>query len=208
MIIVNTSIAQGGGTLPKDLDLNSIILLDGSTNEGNAFEWEMVSKPENSMAIIQSPITATTKVGPLDLVGVYQLRLWVNRNMYGQSSKTVTLNVPDVVSPLPLPGDPLFDTGGRIRNFSFELPGPLAGLAAWWSLRDDANILDSAQAGVSRGRCTPTNFAAPSGDYAMVLGDDAGDEADFSTGEEFSVSQDVDFTNMNILELQLKFTDR
>ena len=202
------SIAKGGGTLPKDLDLDSVVLLDASNNDGNAFEWEMLSKPENSLALLQSPILSITRLGPLDVVGVYLVKLWINRNQHNQQTRTLVLNAPAAISPLPLPEDPLFDSGGRVRNFSFELPGPLAGWAAYWTLVDDADILDSPRAGVSRGRCEPTNFQTSSGDHAMVLGDDKSSETPFLIGEEFSVSQEIDFTNMNILEITLKFIDR
>lgn len=206
MLDVDTKIVEGNGTLPKEVGLNSWLFLDASSNTGNTFEWDLVSAPENSNPIFTSPITSTTKFGQLDKVGVYQIRLWINRNMYGQKSKTISFNVPGTISDLPLPSDPDFYKGGSVRNGNFELPGILPGWALFWTTVDTEGLLDE-HAGVTRGRCIPTNFTATD-QYVMCLGDDIGLEDDFEIGGEFSVEQEVDVTNAKYLKLALKFIKR
>jgi len=182
--------------------------LDASNNDGQSFEWEIVSKPKTSKAVIQSHMTSISIVGPLDVVGVYCIRLWINHNEYNQKNKTISLNVPGKISLAPFPDDPLFDSGGRVRNFSFELPGILAGYPANWDVVDDAGLLNSIRAGLTRGRCIPNKFSTVSGKYVMVLGDDEEfTDNEMAVGDEFSIVQEIDFTNMNILEVTLKFRE-
>ena len=203
MVTVSTSILSGGGTIPQDLTKGSEILLDASVNTGTAYDWEIISKPENSQAYLTSPSLIRTAI-TLDIRGVYHVRLVVDREEPGMQTKVISLNVPGARSILPAPDVPLFSTGGRIRNFSFELPGALAGWAENWMPEDDANILDNG-GGVTRGRIIPTNFTPTSGKFVMCLGDDIGNSNFFGIGDIFSVEQDVDFTDMNVLKLQIKF---
>jgi hypothetical protein len=213
---INSSVIEGGGTLPKDININSVVYLDASGNDGKTFEWEFVALPESSAAVIRNPNSSTTRVGPLDKKGVYQIKLTIDRNAATQKVKTLALNVPGQKSILPIAGEPAYDTGGRVRNFSFELPGALAGYAEGWDTRDDAGILNSF-AGIVRGRCTPTNFQLDSGNYAMVLGDDiggsipnttgagGGDIPDISRGDVFAVTQEIDLTDVDVLNVEIKF---
>lgn len=205
MLTVNTQVIKGEGSVPKDIGLNSVVELDGSSNTG-IMEWEMLSKPKESNAFIYNPIVSKTKIGPLDKQGVYVVRLWSNRNAYNEENKIVSLAVPVTNTGIQAE-TPTFSTGGgKIRNWSFEIGGPLPGWALFWTTIDDAEIL-SVHAGITRGRCVPTNFE-PVGDYAMALGDDIGLNASFSVGDVFEVYQDVDFTNMNNLKLILKYIKR
>jgi hypothetical protein len=205
VIRIDPYIVEGGGTLNKGLTVDSVVLFDASLNEGSNFQWEILSKPEDSMALIQAPIETRTRFGPLDQVGVYQVRLWIDRETDNQRSKTVTISVPGTVSPVPLPGEPLFEAGGgRVRNWSFELPGLYPGRADGWQINDEAGILNS-QAGITRGRCIPTNFNPESGQYAMVLGDDICLDDGFPVDAKFEVSQVVDLTSIQNLEFDSRF---
>ena len=80
MTVINSTIARGSGTLPKEISKDALVYLDASVNVGRAFEWETLSKPKTSKAVFSSPILATTKFGPLDVYGVYLIKLWINRN--------------------------------------------------------------------------------------------------------------------------------
>jgi len=205
MTIINAQIARGSGTLPKDVSKDALIYLDASINAGRAFEWEMLSKPEASKAVFSSPILSTTKFGPLDVYGVYLVKLWINRNQYDQKIKTLALNVPETVSGY-IPNTPEFKSGSIIRNRDFDTGGPLPGWAAWWTIEDDANLLDN-YAGDSRGRCVPQNYDS-GGEYVMVLGDDRGRDSPMAVGDVFAVSQEIDLTNINTLTVDLKFIKR
>lgn len=205
MIQINTSIARGGGTLPKDISKNALVYLDASDNAGRAFEWETLSKPETSKAVFSSPITSITKFGPLDVYGVYLVKLWINRNQYDQKIKTLALNVPRSVSGN-VPVTPEFKMGSVIRNRDFNTEGALSGFAAWWTVEDDAGLLNN-HAGVSRGRCVPQNYDS-NGEYVMVLGDDLGTDSPMGVDDTISISQEIDFTNVNILTINLKFIKR
>lgn len=205
MITINTSILGGDNILNKNLSLNCSLILSAFATDAVLYEWELMSLPEDSIAVIEAPNVQITKFGPLDKTGVYQLKVWTDRNQYNQQQRTICLSVPGV-SPQPIPPSPGFEAGGgRVRNWSFELPGDRPGEAAHWFTIDDGNILINPNAGITRGRCIPTNFNVTSGRYAMVLGDDLGTAlSTIPVGGEFSVEQDVDFTSMTVLELELK----
>jgi hypothetical protein len=204
MITITTTLVEGDGTVPKNVGIDAVVMFNASTNTGNSFEWEIVSKPENSNAVLTSPQTSITRLGPLDYKGVYHVRLWINKNAADQKSRMISVSVPSIVSPLPAPSAPLFEAGGgRVRNWSFELPGVLPGYASDWLINDEAGILAS-QGGVTRGRSIPTNFTPTSGRYAMVIGDDLCLDDTFPVGAKFEVSQEVDLTNINQLELDAR----
>ena len=99
-----------------------------------------------------------------------------------------------------------FKSGSIIRNRDFDTGGPLPGWAAWWTIEDDANLLDN-YAGDSRGRCVPQNYDS-GGEYVMVLGDDRGRDSPMAVGDVFAVSQEIDLTNINTLTVDLKFIKR
>lgn len=205
MLQISTEIVSGAGALPKDVDIDSVIMLDASDNIGTVtFEWEVISKPEDSTSLFTDPISSTTRFGPLNTTGVYLLRLTTNRNLPSQQTKTVVISVPvDVVTP-PDPPTPNFRHSGKlVRNGSFELPGPFDGWAAYWTVTDTAGVLNE-RAGITRGRCIPTNFV-PTNQYAFVLGDDIGGTVDSSVGEYFEVSQEIDFTNSKTLTITIQF---
>lgn len=203
MVTVATSILSGSGTLPKDLFIGAQVLLDASGTTATSYDWEILSKPETSSAYLTSPNLVRTVI-TLDKQGVYQIRLVADREEPSRQTKILSLNSVGSRSTLPVAGEPLFSTGGRVRDFSFELPGALEGWAANWVTTDDADILDTG-AGITRGRIIPTNFEVTSGKYAMCLGDDIGNSNFFGIGDIFSVEQDIDFTNMHVLKLQIKF---
>lgn len=205
MTIINAQIVKGNGTVPKEISKNALIYLDASINVGRAFEWETLSKPETSKAVFASPILSATKFGPLDTYGVYLVKLWINRNQHDQKTKTLALNVPETVSGN-VPATPAFKSGSIIRNRDFDTGSPIPGYAAWWIIEDDAGLLD-VYAGDSRGRCIPQNYDS-NGKYVMVLGDDLGRDSPMAVGDVFSVSQEVDFTNINTLTVSLKFIKR
>jgi len=203
LVTIATSILTGTGTAPKNLGVGSEILLDASANTGTTYDWEILSKPKTSETYLKSPNMVRTAI-VVDTKGVYQIRLVIDRDEPYVQTGILSLNAPGAISVLPVSDAPVFSTGGRIRNFSFELPGVLAGWAANWLVQDDSSILAS-HAGTTRGRIIPTNFEVTSGKYAMCLGDDIGNSNFFGIDDIFSVEQDVDFTGMTILKLQIKF---
>ena len=205
MVTINSSIARGSGTLPKEISKDALVYLDASANAGRMFEWETISKPETSKAVFNSPITKTTKFGPLDNYGVYLLKLWIDRNQHDQKTKTLALNVPKTVSGN-IPTTPDFKAGSIVRNRDFSTGGILPGWAAWWTIEDDAGLLDN-YAGESRGRCIPQNYDS-NGNYVMVLGDDLGRDSPIDVGDVFSVSQEIDLTGITTLTINLKFIKR
>ena len=203
MVEITTTIIDGGGSLPKDVNRNSLLRLDASQNSAITYEWEMISWPKESTATLKNPISPQTLFGPLDKYGVYAIRGWLDRNEREQKSALVTFSVPRTKTGI-VASVPPFNINGRIRNGEFQLPGPLDGWAAFWSIVDEEDILATG-AGTTRGRIQPVNFVPESGDYAMCLGDDENATVDFAPGSIFSVSQEVDFTDVNVLTLKLKF---
>lgn len=204
MIYLTKTIIKGSGTLPKDIARNSVIYLDASSTTATTFEWEFISKPEDSFAVFSSPISSRTRVGTLDKTGVYYIKLVVDRNMSSEQQKAFALSVPVSTAVAPNPPTPQFSfSGGLVDNGSFELPGPLDGWAASWTLRDDSDVL-ATRAGTTRGRCIPTNFNTR-GTYAFVLGDDIGGTVDADVGDVFEISQSLDFTNATRLTMVIKF---
>lgn len=207
MLTVSMSIVSGTGTLPKDVSIGSVLLLDASNNIGSKFSWSVLSKPDDSMAVLRSPISSSTKFGPLDQVGVYQIKVAVDEGESTYQQKMLAVSVPPSHGVQPIPPQPEFSGGGGlVRNGTFSLPGILPGWAAYWTIIDDADIL-SEHAGITRGRCIPTNFDSD-GSYVMCLGDDIGLDHTVAKGDEFSVSQTVDFTNATVLRVSIKFIQR
>jgi hypothetical protein len=145
-----------------------------------------------------------TRYGLLDKYGVYLIKVTLDRQGINPRTGYYAINVPRSVNPVP-PTPEYLPQGGRVMNFSFELPGILAGLAAQWNLKDDGNIL-AQYAGVSRGRIKPVNYNPPRGEYTMCLGDDLGRSCSTIQLEDvFEVSQDIDLTGMTVLKLNLKY---
>lgn len=204
MVNITAYLLSGTGTVPKQVSKDAVVLLILNSDITGTYDWEFVGKPPAANVVIQAPTSKATKIGPFNSYGVYQVRGWVNRGAWNQQSRTVSIGVPQSIGPLPTPPEPLFATGGEIRNFSFELPGVHPGEADEWDTRDDADIL-STWGGITRGRIIPTNFVVPSGLYAMCLGDDLHKTHSFLIGQIFAVSQEVDFTNANILKVHVKF---
>ena len=205
MLSVTQGFVEGAGTIPTAIDVGSIVSLDASANSATFFEWSLMSAPQESVARLYSPVSSVTQIGPLDKVGVYLFQLYIDRGLSTQKNRILSLSVP-AAGAVAAPPIPEFGSGGSIRNFSFELPGDFPGYAAYWDVVDDANIL-AAQAGILRGRIVPTNFAPTKGDYAFCLGDDISGEANFYVDNEFSISQEVDFTGVTTLKLDLKFRE-
>ena len=206
MANISASLMSGTGTPPKDIGAGSFVLLRSLVDTADMYTWELVSTPEASTARLENPIGSFTRLGPLSDSGVYLVYLYTNIGMYDQKLYTIALNVPGVISPRTLPDSPLFDTGGRVRNFSFELPGVSTGKAANWVTVDDANLLGT-WGGTRSGRIVPIDFTVISGMYAMCLGDELADTSTFLVDDTFSVSQDVDFTGINTLSIQIKYKD-
>jgi len=203
---ITATLVRGSGTAPKNITVGSYILLQGIPLSGSLYAWELISSPSANNTILDNPSGPYTRVGPLDKEGVYLVYFYRNPGTSDQRIYTIALNVPGTISPVPSASDPLFDSGGRVRNFSFELPGIILGTAADWATEDDAGLL-VVGGGVVRGRITPANFTVTSGRYAMCLGDDIGNTGDINVGDEFSISQELDFTDVNTLSLQIKYRE-
>jgi len=207
VISISSQLLSGSGTLPE-VSLNAVVGLSIEIAAGSAVFWNLASKPDGSLAYLHSPSQASSRLQNLDKYGVYLVELWINLGTPQQQFRTTTVVVPPPASPLPPPPEPLYDTGGRVRNFSFELAGVVSGEALYWDTLDVADLL-AHYAGVSRGRIEPVDFTTTSGVYAMCLGDDVGNNSDIlATGQVFSVSQVVDLTNVDTLTLQMKYTQR
>lgn len=168
------------------------------------YEWELLLAPKDSNAYLTIINQQSTKIGPLDKVGAYQIRAWINRGLTSQQSRVLVLSVPKTQTKYS-PAAPNFDfpTTQRVRNANFELPGVLPGYALYWDIVDDANILSSG-GGVTRGRIISPNFVATQ-IFCACLGDDQNVYARLLPGEIFSISQDVDFTGMKNLICNIKF---
>jgi hypothetical protein len=205
MLSITTTILSGGGTVPKDIDLGSVVQIDASSNSVDTYEWTILSKPNTSAVILEMVSGAATKVGPLDIAGVYVVKLETDKFGDDPQMQIVSLHVPASISPAPTAPDPLFDTGGNVRNYSFELPATQPGYADEWGVSDSAGVLDS-EAGVYRGRIIPSDFTVTSGTHVMCLGSDVADTISVSAGETFEVSQEVDLTRLSLLSIQIKFS--
>lgn len=202
---IQLTFLEGSGTLPKQVALNSVVLCDASNLNGSTYQWIIESKPEGSSAYFANPTGTTTKLKNIDMTGVYNFYVISNQGAYNQKIAYSAISVPGSISPLPLPEEPIYDTGGRTRNFSFELPGLLPGYPNGWTIRDDADLLSN-NAGTQRGRIMPVNFVMHSGKYVMCLGDDLQAAASMLAGQEFSISQDIDLRDITTLKVELKFT--
>jgi len=203
MLKIYSIISEGSGTSPKEISLNSNILLY-TDSSGENFDWEVLSQPENSNAVLVNPTSYKTRFGPLDTYGVYVIQLWVDRNLSTQKMNTIALSVPESKS-IVVPTEPKTEYHGRVKNGGFEIAGDSLGLAAFWTLIDTAGILVVPYAGTTRGRIKPVNFT-PTEEYSMCLGDDLGNVSSFVAGDEFSIAQEIDFTNTKQLILKFKYT--
>lgn len=204
MIIINLNLLSGTGSPPKDLGLNSFVSLVMSSDVAGIYEWELLLAPKDSNAYLSIINQQSTKIGPLDKMGAYQIRAWINRGLPSQQYRMISLSVPKTHIKYS-PALPNFDspTGSKVRNANFELPGVLPGYALYWDVVDDASILSSG-GGVTRGRIISPNFIATQ-IFCMCLGDDQNVYARLLPGEIFGISQDVDFTNMKNLICGIKF---
>ena len=204
MLKIYSSISEGSGTTPKEIDIDSTVMLY-TDSSGEMFEWEVLSQPEETTSVIVNPVSYKTRFGPLDKNGVYVLQLWVDRNLHTQKTKTIALSVPATIS-VYNPHTLKTEYHGRVKNGGFEIEGIADGLALFWDIIDTAGVLSYPYAGISRGRIEPANFT-PTEQYSMCLGDDQGiDDPAFLVGDEFSISQEIDFTNTKQLTLRFKYT--
>lgn len=207
MINVTITKIHGDGSIPNSLRIGSICSLAISTGSVGTYEWEITTRPNGSNVYLSSPFEQTTKIGPFDKLGVYQIKAWFNRYASGTQTKIVAVSV--AASPGALPPEPEINSGGRVNNWSFEVAGSTPGSAKDWTLRDDAGIISGAAAGVTRGRIIPTNFAPTDGIYAFCLGDDLGVDVSKNLpvypGDVLSISQNIDFTRVKTLSIDLRY---
>lgn len=106
MIVVTTTLVEGTGTLPKNLNTGAVVNLDVSEYSRESYLWEWISIPDGSTARIRQPTDNNTDIGPLDVVGVYNIKIWFNRTHTNEEAQTLSLAVPGAVSPIPLPPTP------------------------------------------------------------------------------------------------------
>lgn len=203
MLSISTSIVEGSGSLPKSVEKNSTILLGATGEVANNYEWEILSAPKEADVIFRNPVAQQTTFGPLTEYGVYAVRLWADKNRATEKSASISINVPQTSTGVVAP-EVTHNFTGRVRNGDFELPGILDGEAAFWNVTDEENIL-SVNAGLTRGRIIPTDFEPASGRYVFCLGDESNAIYSFAPDKIFSISQDVDFTGMSILQLKFRF---
>jgi hypothetical protein len=199
---------NGTGTPPNELGIGSYVYLTAIPDRTiYAYFWEFVSIPSSSTCFIYSPTGVSTKVGPFDVTGTYQIKLSAYTDSVTYKSRTYSLCVVASANPA-MPPDPQFQAaGGPIRNFSFSVPGDLPGYAYGWDVEDTAGVLSGASAGVSRGRIIPLTFVPTYGTYVFCLGDEYNATATFAVGDVFSISQVIDFTDIDKLTINLKITD-
>ena len=201
------TLLDGSGIVPKNVRIGDIVQFQATGVETTSHFWELLSKPNGSGAYITQPDKSLVKLVSIDKNGTYQARVWTDRTTYKEKSSIISISVPNVNNPLPNPPEPLYDTGGRVLNFSFELEGVLPGYAFNWETVDDADILND-YGGISRGRIIPTNFDVTSGLFVMCLGDDIGLPHVVRIGQEFGVKQQVDLRGISTMNLQVKFIKR
>jgi hypothetical protein len=204
MIDITANVVEGTGTSPREIDVDDKLLLSVSSSLGEGFEWIILSKPETSSAFFTAPNANLTRI-VLDEIGVYHIQIVIDREAITQKSQTITLHVPGAASVVTAPQADFTPTG-RVTNGTFQLAGVSAAFPFAWTVTDDANILNSVRAGVSRGRIIPTNFES-NGLYVMCLGDEDTtlDSSSMAIGDTFEISQNVDFTDMPNLKLTIKF---
>jgi len=203
MLSISSSIIAGAGTAPKRVTLGATMLLSSNGYAATQYEWEYLSIPRNASTAFKSPVSEQTTFGPLDAYGVYAVRLWADRNRATQKSAILSLNVPQTNTGVVAP-ELTYNMTGRVRNGDFELPSYGDGVAAFWEVSDEENVL-SVGGGVTRGRIIPTDFVPASGQYVYCLGDENNAVFSFRPNRIFSISQDVDFTGMSILKLKFRF---
>jgi hypothetical protein len=204
---IQASIVEGSGELPDQVGRNAIVSLQATGVQANTYTWFLLSKPQNSGAYITDPNSSRTKITNLDTFGNYHVQVWSDKDTFEQKTRTFSILVPNPSNVNVLPPEPLYDSGGRVLNFSFEVEGLLPGEASNWLTNDEANILDSG-GGTTRGRIAPTNFNVNSGRFVMCLGDDIGVSGSFEVGQVFEVSQQVDLRGINTLQFQTRFIKR
>jgi urease beta subunit len=98
MLTVSTTIIQGSGEAPKSAGLNSVVLLDASSNDGTTFDWDIISRPKGSNLMLDVPNGRAVRLGPIDKYGVYFVKLIVDQFLYNPQFTTVAINVPESVS--------------------------------------------------------------------------------------------------------------
>jgi len=206
-LAINTHIASGDGEVPSKVRIGSTVRFVADGINTSDYWWEIISKPEKSSAYLTNMTSTSTNLVNIDRYGNYGIRLYTDRNTAFQKSRLANILVPNPNNIHVVPPEPLYDSGGRILNFSFELPGLIPGSALMWKIKDDAGLLSNF-AGISRGRIVPTNFNITSGRHVMCLGDDVGNTSNYYPDQIFSVSQQVDLTDMRIMTLQIKLIKR
>lgn len=206
MIKITSKVISGEGTAPKEVVIGDTVLLTATTdsNQTHTYEWYIRSAPKDSDAYLTSPVGSSTTKLAVDKVGVYSIRVWVDRQGTRPQTRTISINVPSGAGAgLPLPTEPQVSNTGVIPNGSFEVVGSAPGYAKYWAVQDDASLL-STGAGTSRGRIEPLYFDA-TGDWSMCLGQDGSYTASANVGDIFSVTQNVNFTNVNTLSFIVQY---
>ena len=209
MIDIITTLLTGTGTAPRNLDVGDTVQFQVTGVSGvEEYWWELVVKPEDSLAYLEKPTQSICRLVGLSVRGNYLVKVLTDRDTPRQKQKTAIVSIPSAISPLPLPPEPQYDNGGRVRNFSFRLPGVLPGYPDDWIVEDEEGVLDDSSAGITRGRIIPTNFETDGDSYVMCLGDDLGADVTYGVNGSFSISQDVNLKDVDILNIDIRFIMR
>ena len=94
MIKIFANIISGNGIVPKNIGKDSFLALTLESDFGRKYDWDFLSIPEGSKVVFLSQNRQTTKFGPLDSYGVYQVKGWVDLGLPTEQSTTLSLSVP------------------------------------------------------------------------------------------------------------------
>lgn len=196
-----TTLLSGTGSLPNNLVAGCTVQYT-SDIQAESYEWSILSKPETSNCYLDSPNSVSTRLVGIDVDGGVLVKLVINKDSIGERTFTSYISVPPT-TPLPTPDEPSYTSDGLITNGKFQTSRE-TGIPAAWTIVDDNGILDSPNTGITRGRIIPVNYDSD-GRYVMCLGDELFATENFAVDSELSFSQDVDFTGVRTLTLNIKY---
>lgn len=207
--MLEASLVKGVGSIPSNVGVgNEVVFTLPDDTPSGMILWNLESKPRGSNAYLNVVNKRYTKLLNIDLEGVYLVKVTPDVNAPNTVSYMSSISVPGDNEHTNIPQTPLYDASDRVRNFSFELEGDYPGYPACWDLFDEDDLL-YAHGGVTRGRIdNPANFNVDNGRYVMCIGDDVGIEGFFGIDHEICISQGVDFTGIDLIQLQIKLIKR
>jgi len=201
--LITASLIRGNGYLPGNASVGGVVFFSLTDSNPQNVLWNLESAPNGSVARLFNTNGATTKLLDIDKYGVYFVKAKLFVGTPTEKEYSYSVSVPQTVHNV-IPPEPVFEASDRVRNFNFELPGEFFGEAHYWNTEDDNGILFGG-GGATRGRIEhPIGYDKDTG-FIFCLGDDLNEESVFYRDTLFSISQVVDFSNIETLEIALKF---